>query len=176
MQRSKFPTSSKTSAVTSKRTHKKRASLGSGDGSQFRGRRFQKHLFLGRRIWLKPMLEQRGLQRRFQRGFWASCKRRVARFPWSSPSRRKSRARTAPVCAEWQSEKHPRIFGVVQAVFPSRARFAARTGRDPGISSCSNSAIEAKIPNTSRPLGVLVSTPSWRETKSIPASGTLRAR
>lgn len=36
------------------------------------------------------------------------------------------------------------------------------------ISSRSNSAMEPKIPNTSRPLGVDVSTPSCRLMKSIP--------
>src|SRR5579885_3072448 len=35
-------------------------------------------------------------------------------------------------------------------------------------SSLSNSAIEAKIPNTKRPFGVEVSTPSCKLTKSIP--------
>lgn len=40
------------------------------------------------------------------------------------------------------------------------------------ISSRSNSAIEAKIPNTSRPLGVEVSTPSCRLTNSIPRATT----
>src|ERR1022692_989498 len=37
------------------------------------------------------------------------------------------------------------------------------------ISSRSNSAILAKMPNTSRPFGVPVSTPSWIEMKSIPS-------
>ena len=37
------------------------------------------------------------------------------------------------------------------------------------ISSRSNSAMLAKMPKTSRPLGVLVSTPSWIEMKSIPS-------
>jgi hypothetical protein len=46
-----------------------------------------------------------------------------------------------------------------------RARAAARPDRTrPRISSRSNSARLAKMPNTRRPLGVEVSTPSWSET------------
>jgi hypothetical protein len=38
------------------------------------------------------------------------------------------------------------------------------------INSLSNSAMLAKIPNTSRPFGVLVSTPSCKLMKSIPSA------
>jgi hypothetical protein len=102
-----------------------------------------------------------------KQGFWASAERPAALSPCRCPASRRCRPRTAPEREGRPLYQRPRQRAALQGASRGPGLPPSLSARGPRISSLSNSAIEAKIPNTSRPLGVEVSI--------CPKNATLRA-
>ncbi len=118
---------------------------------------------------LRP-LQVRQLRGSCGEGFWASRHRLVGRCPCPPPMPNSDEiaAQDRPWArrkATLEASTTTRGLASFRPLLLARASLERTRSR---INSLSNSAMLAKMPNTRRPFGVEVSTPSWRLTKSIP--------